>query len=40
MLQLSYKFGKSKCNPYYVIVLKSAPGTNNVLNKHGNIDQY
>ena len=40
MLKLSWKFGKSKWNPYWVIVLKSSSGTNYVPNEHKGVDQY
>ena len=39
MLQLSWKFGEPKLNPYWVIVLKNWSGTNYVLNEHGDVDQ-
>ena len=40
MLKLSWKFGESKWNPYWVIVLTSSSGTNYVLNEHDGVDQY
>ena len=40
MLKLSWKFGESKWNPYWVIVLKSSCGTNYVPNEHEGVDQY
>ena len=40
MLKLSWKFGESKWNPHWVIVLKSSSGTNYVPNKHEGVDQY
>ena len=40
MLKLSWKFGESKWNPCWVIVLTSSSGTNYVPNEHENIDQY
>ena len=40
MLKLSWKFGKSKWYPYWVIVLTSSSGTNYVPNEHEGVDQY
>ena len=40
MLQLSCKFDESKWNPYWVNMLTSSSGTNYVLNKHEDVDQY
>ena len=40
MLKLSWKFGESKWNPYWVIVLTSSSGTNYVPNEHEDINQY
>ena len=40
MLKLSWKFGESKWNPCWVIVLMSSPGTNYVPNEHDDVDQY
>ena len=40
MLKLSWKFGESKWNPCWVIVLTSSSGTNHVPNEHEDIDQY
>ena len=40
MSKLSWKFGESKWNPYWVIVLTSSSGTNHVLNEHEGVDQY
>ena len=40
MLKLSCKFGESKWNPYWVIVLMSSSGTNYVPNEHEGVDQY
>ena len=41
MLKLSCKFGESKWNPYYwVIVLTSSSDTNYVSNEHEGVDQY
>ena len=40
MLKLAWKFGESKWNPYWVIVLTSSSGTNYVLNEHEGVDQY
>ena len=40
MLKLSWKFGESKWNPYWVIVLTSSSGTNYVPNEHDGVDQY
>ena len=40
MLKLSWKFGESKINPFWVIVLTSSSGTNYVPNEHEDIDQY
>ena len=39
MLKLSWKFGESKWNPYWVIVLTSSSGTNYVPNEHEDVDQ-
>ena len=38
--KLSCKFGESKWNPYWVIVLTSSSGTNYVPNECDDIDQY
>ena len=41
MLQLSCcKFGGSKWNPYWFIVLTSSSATNHIPNKHEDVDQY
>ena len=40
MLKLSCKFGESKWNPYWIIVLPSSSGTNYVPNEHEDADQY
>ena len=40
MLKLSCKFGESKWNPCWVIVLTSSSGTNYVPNEHEGVDQY
>ena len=41
MLKISWKFGESKWNPYYwVIVLTSSSDTNYVPNEHEDVDQY
>ena len=40
MLKLSWKFGESKWNLCWVIVLTSSSGTNYVPNEHEDIDQY
>ena len=40
MLQLSCKFGESKWNPYWVIVLTSSSGINYVLNEYEENGQY
>ena len=40
MLKLTWKFGESKFNPYWVIVLTSSSGTNYVPNEHEGVDQY
>ena len=40
MLKVSWKFGESKWNPYWVIVLTSSSGTNYVPNEHEGGDQY
>ena len=40
MLKLSWKFGESKWNPYWVIVLMSSSAINYVPNEHEDIDQY
>ena len=40
MLQLSCKFGESKWNPYWVIVLTKSSGTNHVPKDHEGVDQY
>ena len=37
MLQLSCKFGESKWNPYWVIMLTSSPGTNYVPNEQEDV---
>ena len=37
---LSWKFGESKLNPYWVIMLGSSSGTNYVLNEHEDFDIY
>ena len=39
MLKLSWKFGESKWNPYWV-VLTSSSGINYVPNEHEGVDQY
>ena len=36
----SWKFGESKWNPYWVIVLTSSSGTKYVPNEHEDFDQY
>ena len=40
MLKLSCKFGESKWNPCWLIVLTSSSGTNYVLNEHEDVNQY
>ena len=40
MLQLSFKFGESKWNPYWITVLMSQFGINNVPNEHEDVNQY
>ena len=40
MSQLSCKFGGSKWNLYWLIVLMSLFGTNHVINEHENLDLY
>ena len=40
MLKLSWKFVGSKWYPYWVIVLMSSSGTNDVPNEHEGVDQY
>ena len=40
MLKLSCKFGQSKLNPYWVILLASSSDTNYVLNEHEGVNQY
>ena len=35
-----YKFGESKWNPCWLIMLTSSSGTNYVLNEHDDVDQY
>ena len=40
MLKLSSKFGESKWNLNWIIVLTSSSGTNYVLNMHEDVDQY
>ena len=40
MLKLSWKFGKSKWNPYWAIVLTSYSDTNYFPNEHEDFDQY
>ena len=37
---LSCKFGESKWNPYWLIMLTSSSGTNHVIDEHEDIDQY
>ena len=39
MLKLSWKFGESKWNPYWVIVLTSSSGTNYVPDEHEDVDE-
>ena len=39
-LQLSAKFGESKWNPYWVIMLTSLSGSVYALNEHKDVDQY
>ena len=38
MLKLSWKFGESKWYPYWLIVLTSSSGTNDVPNEHEGVD--
>ena len=40
MSQLSCKFGGSKWNLYWLIVLMSLSGTNHMINEHENLDLY
>ena len=40
MLNLSWKFGESKWNPCWLIVLTSSTGTYYGLNDHEGFDQY
>ena len=40
MLKLSWKFGESKWNPYWVIVLTSSSDTNYVPKEHEGVNQY
>ena len=40
MLKLSWKFGESKWNLSWVIVLTSSSGTNYVPNEQEDVDQY
>ena len=40
MLQLSCKFGESKWNPFWFIVLTSSFGSNYVLNEHEDFNRY
>ena len=40
MLKLSWKFGESKWNSYWVIVLTSSSDTNYVPNEHEGVGQY
>ena len=40
MLKLSWKFGESKWNPCWLIVLLSSIGTNHGLKEHADFDQY
>ena len=40
MLKLSWKFGETKWNPYWVIVLTSSSDTTYVPNEHEGVDQY
>ena len=39
MLQLSCRFGESKCHSYWVTMLTNSSGTNHVPNKHEDFDQ-
>ena len=40
MLKLSWKFGESKWNAYWAIVLTSCSGTDYVPNEHEGVHQY
>ena len=40
MLKLYWKFGESKLNPSWLIVLTNLTGTNYVLNEHEDVDHY
>ena len=40
MLKLSCKFGESKLNPCWLVVLTSSTGTNYGLNDHEDFDQF
>ena len=39
MLQLCFKFGESKWNPYWIILIISS-GINYAVSRHGDFDQY
>ena len=39
-LKLSCKFGESKWNPHWVIVLMSSSDSNYVANNHEDVDKY
>ena len=40
MSKVSCKFGESKCNSCWLIMLTSSYGTNHVLREHEDVDQY
>ena len=40
MIKLSWKFGESKWNPYWVIVLTTSSRTNYGPKEHEGVDQY
>ena len=40
MVKLSCKFGESKWNPFWVIVLTNSWGPNYVPNEYEDVDQY
>ena len=39
-INLSWKFGESKCNPYWYITWMTSHGTNHVLNEHLDFSQH
>ena len=40
MFKLSWKFGESKWNSCWLILLTSSSGINHVLDEHDDVDQY